>query len=100
MNADGRRADRVVGMRLGRNLWRARRRAGYSQEALGALCGLHRTEIGFIENGKRMPRADTLLKLSGALDVGVEKLLEGIEWISPGPLPEGQLVVVPEGPRS
>jgi transcriptional regulator with XRE-family HTH domain len=99
MKADGRKADRDVGKKLGRNLWRARRRAGYSQETLGAMCGLHRTEIGFIENGKRMPRADTLLKLSGALDVGPEKLLEGIEWIPPGPFPEGQLVVRPSGSR-
>jgi transcriptional regulator with XRE-family HTH domain len=90
---DGRNADREVNRKLGRNLWLARRRAGYSQEALGALCGLHRTEIGFIENGERLPRVDTLLKLSGALDVGVEKLLDGIEWIPPAPPAGGRFAV-------
>jgi transcriptional regulator with XRE-family HTH domain len=100
MKADGRRADRDVGEKLGRNLWMARRRAGHSQEALGALCGLHRTEIGFIEKGKRVPRVDTLLKLSGALDVSVERLVDGIEWIPPGPSPEGQLVARPDGSDS
>ena len=90
---DGRNVDRGVGRKLGRNLWLARRRAGYSQEALGALCGLHRTEIGFVENGERLPRADTLLKLAGALDVDVDKLLEGIEWIPPGPAASGSFAV-------
>lgn len=90
---DGRNVDREVGRELGRNLWMARRRAGYSQEALGALCGLHRTEIGFVENGERLPRVDTLLKLSGALGVGAEKLLDGIEWIPPGPTASGSFLV-------
>jgi transcriptional regulator with XRE-family HTH domain len=90
---DGRNADRDVGRKLGRNLWMARRRAGYSQEALGALCGLHRTEIGFVENGERLHRADTLLKLSGALGVEVAKLLDGIEWIPPGSPAGGSFVV-------
>jgi transcriptional regulator with XRE-family HTH domain len=90
---DGRNDDREVGRKLGRNLWMARRRAGYSQEALGALCGLHRTGIGFVENGERLPRVDTLLKLSGALGVGAEKLLDGIEWIPPGPTASGSFVV-------
>lgn len=90
---DGRTVDRDAAEQLGRNLWRARRRAGYSQEALGALCGLHRTEIGFVENGQRLPRVDTLLKLSGALGVDVEKLLDGIEWIPPGPSASGSFAV-------
>jgi transcriptional regulator with XRE-family HTH domain len=90
---DGRNVDRDVGRKLGKNLWLARRRAGYSQEALGALCGLHRTEIGFVENGERLPRADTLLKLCGALEIGVEKLLEGIEWIPPAPAAGGSFAV-------
>jgi len=53
---DGRKADREVATRIGRNLWLARRRASYSQEGLGAVCSLHRTEIGMIETGQRLPR--------------------------------------------
>jgi transcriptional regulator with XRE-family HTH domain len=90
---DGRHVDRDAAGLLGRNLWRARRRAGFSQEELGALCGLHRTEIGFIENGKRLPRVDTLMKLAGALDLGVEALVAGIEWIPPGPAASGTFAV-------
>jgi transcriptional regulator with XRE-family HTH domain len=90
---DGRNADREAAKRLGRNLWLARRRAGYSQEALGALCGLHRTEIGFVENGERLPRVDTLLKLVGALGLRIEALVDGIEWIPPGPTASGSFAV-------
>jgi transcriptional regulator with XRE-family HTH domain len=90
---DGRHVDREAARQLGKNLWRARRRAGYSQEALGALCGLHRTEIGFVEHGERLPRIDTLMKLAAALEVGLEALVEGIEWLPPGPPAEGSFAV-------
>ena len=90
---DGRHVDRGAARQLGKNLWRARRRAGYSQEALGALCGLHRTEIGFVENGERLPRIDTLMKLAAALEVRLEALVEGIEWLPPGPPARGSFSV-------
>lgn len=90
---DGRNVDREAAKRLGRNLWMARRRAGYSQEGLGDLCGLHRTEIGFVEKGKRLPRVDTLIKLAGALGLGVQVLVDGIEWIPPGPSASGSFAV-------
>jgi len=90
---DGRNVDREVAIRLGINLWLARRRAGYSQEALGVLCGLHRTEIGFVEKGKRLPRVDTLIKVAGALGLGVQALVDGIEWIPPGPSASGSFAV-------
>jgi transcriptional regulator with XRE-family HTH domain len=86
--------------RLGKNLWRLRRREGFSQDDLALMCGLHRTEISLIERGKRIPRADTLLKLAGSLGVRVEQLLDGIEWIPPGAADEGRLVALPEGPVS
>jgi len=90
---DGRNVDREAAKRLGKNLWMARRRAGYSQEALGVLTGLHRTEIGFVEHGERLPRIDTLMKLAAALDVRLEALVEGIEWIPPGPTASGSFAV-------
>ena len=94
---DGRRVDREAAEQLGKNLWRARRRAGYSQEELAALCSLHRTEIGLLEKGGRLPRADTLMKLADALGVRVESLLEGIEWIPPGPPAGGSFAVRKDG---
>jgi transcriptional regulator with XRE-family HTH domain len=90
---DGRKVNHEAAEQLGRNVWRARRHAGYSQEALGALCSLHRTEIGMIEKGHRLPRVDTLMKLAAALSVGVEQLIEGIEWIPPGPAAGGSFAI-------
>jgi transcriptional regulator with XRE-family HTH domain len=96
---DGRRVDREMAKRLGRNVFQARRRAGYSQEELGKRCSLHRTEIGMIESGDRLPRSDTLMKLAGGLEVGAELLLRGIEWIPPGPEAGGSFGIISPSPR-
>jgi transcriptional regulator with XRE-family HTH domain len=82
---DGRTVDEQAARRFGQNLLAARRRAGRSQEELAALCGLHRTSIGLVEQGRRLPRVDTLMKLAGALEVEVTVLLRGIEWLPPPP---------------
>jgi transcriptional regulator with XRE-family HTH domain len=73
----------TVARRFGANLAAARKRSGLSQEELGFRAGLHRTQIGVLERGARLPRIDTLLKLAGALDVPIVcPLLEGIGWRS------------------
>jgi len=66
---------------------------GYSQEDLGDLASLHRTEIGLLETGKRLPRIDTLMRLAAALEVGMETLVEGIEWLPPAPAAHGSFTV-------
>lgn len=66
--------------RFAENMLIARRRAGLSQEELGYLAGLHRTEIGQLERAYRDPKISTLLKLSGALKVTPNDLLTGIRW--------------------
>ncbi len=63
-----------------------------SQEELGALAALHRTEIGMLEHGTRLARVDTLMKLAGALSVSPQELLEGIEWM-PGNSAEGSFAI-------
>lgn len=75
---------------FGRNLFMARRRVGLSQEQLAALAALHRTEIGMLEHGQRLPRIDTLVKLKTALEVSADDLLTGIEWMPPAPARQGQ----------
>jgi len=80
---DGRVRSEEVAVKFGRNLFRCRRRAAMSQEELGNLASLHRTEIGMLENGTRLARVDTLMKLAGALSVEPSELLEGIHW-TPG----------------
>jgi transcriptional regulator with XRE-family HTH domain len=92
---DGRRVDRDAAARLGRNVFMARRRAGFSQEALGALASLHRTEVGMVEKGERLPRADTLIKLASALGVDAGELLTGVDWVVSDPTRPGCFVVSP-----
>jgi transcriptional regulator with XRE-family HTH domain len=79
-----------VAAQFGRNLARCRKRAGLSQEELGEHAGLHRTEIGLLERGERMPRVDTIVKVAGGLSVPAAELMAGINW-KPGD------VVVVEG---
>jgi transcriptional regulator with XRE-family HTH domain len=94
---DGRQVDRGAAVRLGRNVFKARRGAGFSQEELGAMASLHRTEIGLVENGQRLPRVDTLIRLASALGVDAAELLEGVKWIIPAPTRPGSFAVAPEG---
>jgi transcriptional regulator with XRE-family HTH domain len=68
--------------RFSANLKRARRRSGISQAELARRTELHRTQIYLLENGKRMPRLDTLLKLVCALEIPADDLLEGMLWKS------------------
>jgi transcriptional regulator with XRE-family HTH domain len=66
--------------RLGKNIARCRERAEISQEELGLRASLHRTEISQLERGLRVLRADTLVKLAGALGVPPAELLDGLSW--------------------
>lgn len=61
---------------------------------LGLRCSLHRTEIGLLERGARVPRIDTLIKVAGGLGVRVDcALLEGISW-RPGTIQAGAFTLV------
>jgi transcriptional regulator with XRE-family HTH domain len=71
---------RVFARCFAENLLRARRAAGLSQEALGFEAMLHRTEIGTLERGERVPGLDTAVKLAAALGVSVDQLVAGIAW--------------------
>lgn len=59
------------------NLKAARKAQGLSQEALGELTGLHRTEISLLERAVRDPRLGTIVKLAGGLGVEPAALLIG-----------------------
>jgi transcriptional regulator with XRE-family HTH domain len=72
-----------IAARFGENLTLYRRRAGLSQEELGFRASLHRTEIGQLERGVRLPRIDTLIKLAGSLSIPPGDLLKGVAW-TPG----------------
>jgi len=89
---DGKIRSEGVAVKFGRNLFRCRRRAAMSQEELGKLASLHRTEIGLLEHGGRVPRIDTLMKLAASLAVSPAELLEGIHWV-PGESAKGSFAI-------
>ena len=60
------------------NLHQHRNHAGLSQEALAAICDLHRTEISLLERCKRSPRLETVVILA-----------RGLKLSSPGGLLKG-----------
>lgn len=88
-----------VAARFGENLVRCRKLADMSQEELGLLSSLHRTEISLLERGTRIPRIDTLVKLAGALSIPPSELIEGIDW-RPGTTTSGSFSIVAGDPRS
>jgi len=71
------------------NLRRCRRLSGLSQEELSLLASIHRTEVSLLERGERVPRVDTLVKLSASLEVTPNDLLDGIEWLPKRDRPKG-----------
>ncbi|HWM63997.1 MAG TPA: helix-turn-helix transcriptional regulator [Solirubrobacterales bacterium] len=84
---------------VGQNIRQCRKRADLSQEEVALRASLHRTEIGLLERGERLPRADTLVKLSGVLGVTPNDLLDGITW-EPGYTSSGQFEVSVEDSKS
>jgi transcriptional regulator with XRE-family HTH domain len=84
-----------IAARFGTNLRKQRENVDLSQEQLGVRAGLHRTEISLLERGARIPRIDTLLKLSSGLDIKPELLLVGIVWTPPAPVATGAFDFAP-----
>lgn len=76
------------------NLRKARAEAGISQEELGYLCDLHRTEVSLLERAGREPRLATIVKLAGALKTTPSELCAGISW-----LPKAKRFEVKRPPR-
>jgi transcriptional regulator with XRE-family HTH domain len=69
-----------IAAQFGDNLARCRKRADLSQDELSVRASLHRTEISQLERGLRLARIDTLIKLTGSLEVSADELLAGITW--------------------
>jgi DNA-binding XRE family transcriptional regulator len=91
-HADRKARAEELAARFGENLVRCRRRADLSQEELGVRASLHRTEIGLLENGRRVARIDTLIQLAGAMSIPPQELLEGLHW-NPGDTAPGRFAI-------
>lgn len=77
------------------NLRRTRAKAGISQEELGYICDLHRTEVSLLERAGREPRMATIVKLASALSTTPNELCTGISW-----LPKARRYDVKRPPRA
>ena len=62
-------------LELGRNIYRHRERLGLSQQALADKAGVHRLTIGGIENMRKLPRLDSIVRIAYALGTSPEDLL-------------------------
>lgn len=74
--------DPRLAYRFGRTVRACREQAGLSQTALAKRIELHRVEVSSIERGARLPRLDTILKLSVGVGVSPCVLLAGMHWRS------------------
>lgn len=61
------------------NLRKERQLAGLSQEALGDLVDLHRTEISLLERAQRDPRLATIVRLARGLKIPATQLMNGVK---------------------
>jgi len=83
--------------RFGNLVKRRRQAAGLSQEALAGAAELHRTYIGLLERGLRMPSIDVVQKIAKALKMTMTEIvaelegleIDGLRSVKPEKGPEG-----------
>ncbi len=68
---------------IGKRVRQLRENKGLSQEALAAICNLHRTYIGLIERGERNLSVSTVEVVARGLEVPASELFTGIEASRP-----------------
>ena len=63
---------------VGREVRKLRLAAGYSQERLAEILGVHRTQIGFIERGENTTSIHTLALIAGRLGTKASEILREV----------------------
>lgn len=63
-------------MSVGQNIKNAREQIGLSQRALAEKLNVTQAAVSQFENGKNPPKIDTLIKISNALQIDINSLLE------------------------
>lgn len=61
---------------FGQRVAALRKQKGITQEALAEATNLHRTYVGFIEQGKRNPTIGNIYKISQVLEISLKELFE------------------------
>ena len=62
--------------KLGAKIKQLREEKGIDQKSFAFDCGIGRTQLYMIENGKTNPRLLTLMKIAQGLDLSVDVLLK------------------------
>lgn len=55
-----------------------RKKQGFTQEQLAERVNLHRTYVGFIEQGKRNPSIGNIRKIAASLNITLRDLFKGL----------------------
>lgn len=63
-------------IKFGKRMADIRKQRGYTQEKLADIVDLHRTYIGFIEQGKRNPSIGNINKIARALRITLKELFK------------------------
>ena len=71
--------DKYNGKRIGVNIKIARAFKEMKAETLAGLLGISPAAVSRMETGNRHPRITMLIRVAEAVDVTIEKLLEGTE---------------------
>ena len=61
---------------LGKRIAAVRKKKGFTQEQLAEIIDVHRTYIGFIEQGVRNPTIGNVRKIAEALKVSLRELFK------------------------
>lgn len=64
---------------VGKAFQKVRERKGLSQEVVSGLAGIGRTHLSAIERGERKPTLETFFRLSEALGIPANRMIEEIE---------------------
>lgn len=70
--------ERQILRHIGQNVKAARLKVGLTQECLAELAGVHWQTISYVENGKFLFSIVTFTKISQALEISPNRLLEGL----------------------
>ena len=62
--------------KLGANIKQLREEKGMDQKSFAFDCGIGRTQLYMIENGKTNPRLLTLMKIAQGLDISLKELVD------------------------
>ena len=68
--------EKKVTKKLGKRIQNLRKAAGYTQEEFAEAVGLSRTHMGHIEQGRRSPSMEVLVKIAKKLKIEIGNLFD------------------------